>query len=282
MNPWKKKVLEDGGIHLELFITRRCNIKCKNCTFYCNINKSEDEVLYPLEQVEKDLGHLTSLGVKLKSITVMGGEPTMVKNLTDYLYVVRRQADPEHLSIFTNTVSLANLCNGAGVKALRETRTAITYTKYSRYFQSGAKNLSYLSGFGIPVTCSGDLEYKTAHDNAVQGEFDKQTLLPCDSGDAKRKEHFLKCECDILSLCNGRIYTCGRSLNIKYLNKRFGFNYPEDSYIEVSSLTSADELFAFSTTPGNLCSFCANVDPANTRKAPWSQEPAAITDYVDK
>ena len=111
MNPYKKSILANNMIQLELPITRRCNLKCKNCSFYCNINKTEDEILYPLEQAEKDLNHLKSLGIKIQNITIIGGEPTLVKNLTDYLYLARRIINPELLLISTNTVSLGNLCN---------------------------------------------------------------------------------------------------------------------------------------------------------------------------
>lgn len=278
MNPWKKVVLENGEIHLEIFLTRRCNLKCKNCTFYCNINKFENEVLYPLEQVEKDLKHLILIGVKIKSICIIGGEPTMIKNLTDYFYAIRRSVNPETIiTVFTNTVSLVNLCNSKGIKALKDTGIGIVYTNYMGFVN--AKNLLFLKSFGIIISCIGNFKFKTSHDNLVQNVFNKQTLFPSDFGDSKKEEHFEKCECDILSMCDGRIYTCGRSLNIKFLNKKFGFNYPEDSYIEVSSLTSADELIEFSKKSGKLCSFCANVDPENAVKVPWSREPAEVTDY---
>ena len=64
MNNWKKKLLDEGTIHLELFVTRKCNIKCKNCMFYCNINKSEEDVLYPLEQLEKELKNTPESDIK--------------------------------------------------------------------------------------------------------------------------------------------------------------------------------------------------------------------------
>lgn len=88
------------------------------------------------------------------------------------------------------------------------------------------------------------------------------------------------CEHDLLFLCNGKLYTCGRSFNIKYLNKKFNLNYPEDSCIEVSSVTSPEELFTFCKTPGKLCSFCANVDSNNSQKVAWSQDPAELSDYL--
>ena len=280
MNPYKKDILANNMIQLELPITRRCNLKCKNCSFYCNINKIEDEILYPLEQVEKDLTHLKSLGIKIQNITIIGGEPTLVKNLTDYLYLVRRIINPEVLLISTNTVSLMNLCNHKGIKALKDTKAAILYTKYPDFVNN--KSLSYLKSFGICTFCIAEgYFWKKTYDNYIQYEFSKQTLLPSDTGDSKKEEHFKKCDCDLLTLCNGRIYTCSKSLHIKFLNKKFGFNYPEDCYIEVSSLTSADELLTFSKTPGKLCSFCANADPANAVVVPWSQEPAEVTDYVD-
>jgi len=67
---------------------------------------------------------------------------------------------------------------------------------------------------------------------------------------------------------------------IVQISPKIGFNLGTVPYIEVSSLTSADELLTFSKTPGKLCSFCANADPANAVEVPWSQEPAEVTDYI--
>ena len=280
MNDWKKKLLDEGTIHLELFVTRKCNIKCKNGMVYCNINKSEEDVLYPLEQLEKDLKHLVSVGVKIDSVSIMGGEPAMQDNLVDYLYIVRRIANPKCLSIFTNVVGLKNLCNEAGVKALKETHTGVCYTRYSKYILNAAANLTYMRNNDIVVNCIGDLEFSTQQDDVIQNDFNKQTLLPSDTDDSKKLEHFSGCEHDLLFLCNGKLYTCGRSFNIKYLNKKFNLNYPEDSCIEVSSVTSPEELFTFCRTPGKLCSFCANVDSNNSQKVAWSQDPAELSDYL--
>ena len=132
----------------------------------------------------------------------------------------------------------------------------------------------------IVVNCIGDLEFSTQQDDVIQNDFNKQTLLPSDTDDSKQLEHFSGCEHDLLFLCNGKLYTCGRSFNIKYLNKKFNLNYPEDSCIEVSSVTSPEELFTFCRTPGKLCSFCANVDSNNSQKVAWSQDPAELSDYL--
>lgn len=284
MNRWKQKLLNDGLIHLELFITRKCNIKCKNCMFYCNINKTEDDNLYPIEHVRRDFEKLKKAGVVIGSVVFMGGEPLMVDNLLEYIKVIREFYTKCNISIFTNAVLLNRLCNEESINILKQYNATICYTRYLKYIPSALKHITFLKDNDVIVDCIGDMEHNTTQDNRIQTMMNKQTLLPIDSNIDifdNSNIHFQGCEHNLLHMCDGKIYTCGRGYNIKYLNEKYGFKYPEKNYIDIDAVRSNEDLIQFSYKPCKLCAYCANVDSDNPQTVPWSQEPAEITDYIE-
>ena len=178
---------------------------------------------------------------------------------------------------------MSKLCNKESISILKQYNVNICYTRYLKYISSSLKYIKFLKDNDIGVACIGDMVHNTTQNNKIQTMMDKQTLLPIDSNIDifdNANIHFSGCEHDILQMCDGKIYTCGRGYNIKYLNEKYGFNYPEKNYIDIDAVKSNEDLIWFSYKPCKLCAYCANVDSDNPQTVPWSQEPAELSDYL--
>lgn len=92
--------------NIEIKILEHCNLKCKGCFVFSNIAQQE---VYPLKELEKDLIQLNHLFDSIKNIRVLGGEPLLLNNLSDYILIIRKQFLSAQISIVTNGTLLDTL-----------------------------------------------------------------------------------------------------------------------------------------------------------------------------
>ena len=70
---------------LELHVTHACNFTCEGCSHYSNHGHKGN---ITLEECEEWL-YTWSKRIRPKVFTILGGEPTLHKDLSDILYMVR-------------------------------------------------------------------------------------------------------------------------------------------------------------------------------------------------
>ena len=84
--------------HLILYVTARCNARCKHCFYWEEINsaKKDNELsLDEINRISKNLGR-----VKLLSIT--GGEPTLRSDLPQIVHTFHVNNKIDHVALHTN------------------------------------------------------------------------------------------------------------------------------------------------------------------------------------
>jgi MoaA/NifB/PqqE/SkfB family radical SAM enzyme len=107
----KKQIFSKNRLDfLILFVTSKCNSKCKTCFFYSRLNKKDDLRLEELYKISDNLGNFTTL-------LLSGGEPFMLQYLTDMCSKFIRDNNAKILSIPTN----ASLTN----KIVKDTETLL-------------------------------------------------------------------------------------------------------------------------------------------------------------
>ena len=89
---------------LELHVTHACNFTCEGCSHYSNHGHSGN---LSLDDCEEWL-YGWSRRIKPKTFTILGGEPTLNKNLPDIVYMVRAMfPDPSTgIDVITNATGL--------------------------------------------------------------------------------------------------------------------------------------------------------------------------------
>ncbi len=89
---------------LELHVTHACNFTCEGCSHYSNHGHTGN---ITLDDCEEWL-YGWSRRVKPKTFTILGGEPTLNKNLPDIVYMVRAMfPDPSTgIDVITNAAGL--------------------------------------------------------------------------------------------------------------------------------------------------------------------------------
>lgn len=282
MNTTINRQKQAKRLELDVYLVKHCNLRCRGCIRFANTAKPQ---LYDFEQYKKDIRVFKDFSYVPEHVTLSGGEPLVVDNILEYIAAVKEIYPECLISIFTNATLLKKLCNDEAVKFMIDNEVTICYTRYANYILNSLNSIMYLEEHGISVGCIGDLDFNAKHDKPIKAEMTKLTLLAKDSIDSSDKsnlatEHFTTCESDLLQICDSKIYTCGRGNNIKYLNKKYNLDYPEDNYIKVSDITCNDDLLKFSSQPCALCTYCGNVNPDNCQTVPYSTDEAELTDYL--
>lgn len=86
--------------YLEIQITDSCNLNCKGCSHLAGLFPSDQHI--SLEHFKKDLHRLKELFFKIKKIRLLGGEPFLLPNLSEYCKIVRNIYTESDIRIVTN------------------------------------------------------------------------------------------------------------------------------------------------------------------------------------
>lgn len=84
--------------HLDLNVCRHCNMRCVSCS---HASPFADAWSMPLDMIERDLFALKPI-LKPKNVTVVGGEPTLHKELAEILRLLKRIRIDEQSMVITN------------------------------------------------------------------------------------------------------------------------------------------------------------------------------------
>lgn len=110
---------------LEYIITSSCNVACPDCDRFCNYNLPYH---IKVEDFEKDIEKWSKL-LKVKTITLQGGEPTLHPHLKELLKITRKYFDNEtFIQIITNCSLLDRPRNEGLIETLFEVQPAVINT----------------------------------------------------------------------------------------------------------------------------------------------------------
>ena len=89
--------------YLEVEITDHCNLRCAHCTHH---SPYMDPGFYPLDEFRRDVSNLSKAARVQTSIRVMGGEPLLNQQVTEYVRALKESNLSERVGLCTNGILL--------------------------------------------------------------------------------------------------------------------------------------------------------------------------------
>lgn len=241
---------------LDIILTEYCNLKCKDCSHFCNLITRETNSDYDISLMEKDFKDLLKIGLKTQVITLMGGEPFSMSE--DHLIKVCNLVR----SYFPDIV-IYFITNGIGVMryseklygAIRDNDIFVCFSVYPGLEQHIEKVDEFLDGKKIT-----HFKYRDGG-MFCSLKFSKQPI-----------ENYSKYvnKCYMLNRCvmvkNGIISSCGRD----YFSRNFQKAYNTTDYqaIEGKDYFSISKLAGFMdfvdlklllSKPKPFCKYCKHI-----------------------
>lgn len=255
--------------YFALNILDHCNLRCKGCDHFAAI--AEKRFIDP-EVISRDLrrmselthGHVTRIGV-------LGGEPLLHPRLLEIVAEVRRWFPETRVQIVSNGL-LLNQQKEDFWTTCRENRIEIVVTKY-------------------PLQLDFDRMEETAKEKGVAFRFYgetgevvktsiKMTMDP--EGMQNPIDSFIHCyhANHLPFLMEGRFYGCPIAANVRHFNRKFGTNMqPEEGdWLDIDSLTDAEELTRFLCAPRPFCRFCKTRE--RVFHLPWARSEQKMDEWV--
>lgn len=255
MNNYKKECLEKNQFHIEIMLTRKCNLNCRSCRFFSNLSKySTKEMEYNLDLFKKDVKYLSE-NINVGSFVLIGGEPLLKDDILEYIKEIRKYFPNTNVSIFTNGTLLHKL-DRKFVNNLCTLRCGICYTNYSMFNKIYARQIKRLASYGFHIHAIGDIDPHPIYNKREKSEmYTLNFNLNPDSNIIAKS--FETCRCDIPQIFNSKIYKCGIHCNVEILNETLDFNFPEEG-TNMYDLKGYDDFYEYVTKGCEMCAYCWN------------------------
>ena len=257
--------LKSIAVHL----VDHCNLRCCGCDHFAPLAQKRFE---ETDVFEKDIKRFAELsGAKLGTLKLMGGEPLLHPQLTDFMQISRHYLPDTRIEVVTNAI-LLNLQKESFWNACKEYNIVIVPTKY-------------------PLKTNYEKAEKTAESYGVKLEYYGNTNsvlktsyhIPLDlEGRQDAVNNFLNCfhANNCVFLKQGKLYTCTVAPNINQFNKFFNKDIPlsERDGIDIHKAQNIDDILEFLSKPIPFCRYC-NVN-GRTFGHPWCVSKKEIEEWT--
>jgi cyclic pyranopterin phosphate synthase len=132
--------------YARISITDRCNFRCRYCMPEKGIEKKEHDDILRFEEIISIIKGLTKLGIK--KIRFTGGEPLVMKNITELIRQTSEINEIEEIALTTNGYLLEDMAEElfeAGLNRVNVSLDTLDDKKFE-YITRGAKLRKVLSG----------------------------------------------------------------------------------------------------------------------------------------
>lgn len=262
----KKEVnLNFFAVHL----VEHCNLNCEGCDHCSPLAEAK---FADIDQFSKDLSRLSKLFDNVKSIGLMGGEPLLHPNLTDFFDKAREIFPKTFLVLFTNGILLDE--------------------KDDKFWDSCLKNDIIINVTKYPVDINFEKMEQFAKQKKVKFCFYNHPLevrktshkIVFDlEGKQNINESFENCShktqgCRFLK--DGCLYPCTVAPNSTNFSKYFKKDMPlsEDDCVNIHNAKSGKQILKLLSKPIPFCRYC-NVK-ARTTNIPWDFSKKDINEWT--
>lgn len=240
--------------HVEIHITEHCNLRCKYCSHFSSIAKEE---YYDVQEFEKDMKRLAEItSQKIKHLALLGGEPLLHPNVTDFFEITRKYFPKNRIDILTNGLLLDSM-DASFWKSMHKNRILLVPSLYpveidwDSIYKKIDKYHIMISKDTLPPDKLTMFEAK----NYKIRKFDK-FLLDLDGKQPIDKPCRGRAGC--ANFVHGKLYNCFKPSNIRHFNSYFNKNIEVDEkdYVDIYKAQSLEELVEFVFKPSPFCRFC--------------------------
>ena len=247
--------------YLETHVVDQCNLNCRGCSHFSPIAKTNN---YSFNEFEKDIYRLAELINEIEVFRLLGGEPFIANNLTEYIKTVRQTFPSTDLRIVTNGLLLRN-ADKLVLKIIKENNVQLDISIYTP-----TQNVMHEI---IEILVRHDLRHSFLV--PIQ-KFKKRITL---STKCNNVTAFKNCSANNCTfLYKGKISACPGPSLCYLLNDRFDTKLNGDAdVIDIHSIDiTGKQIEEFIRHPLDLCKHCGNV-----LEFPWEQCTAArLSDWA--
>lgn len=192
--------------HLELVLTTRCSLKCKNCFNMMQYFTNEQQYDADFETIKKDIDTLTNAISKVTAFHILGGEPLIVKNLPEILSYLCTKKQLPNIIIITNSTQKIN---NELLEVLKNNRnkTKISISDY-RSNAEIAKRIHIDEN--VEILKANNINYEIRGSGAGGYYQWKETGRIYKRGRDKEaiRANFLACQMPCVSLLDSKLFVC--------------------------------------------------------------------------
>ena len=271
----KRRPIEE--MTLEVNLADHCNIACQMCDHYSQL---AEERFLDVDSFDRDMKRMGKIfGHEIACISLVGGEPTLHKDIIRCMEITRREFPRAEVIVLTNGLLLLELEHspkGNFWKSCKDLNVQITVTVYPINFDYGAVERK-AAEYGTRLFMSSNI-----HADAATKVVKITEKHPFDLGGNAEKYYFAGCsyfnKYNVLK--DGRVYMCPISAHIGIFNKYFNQNLRlgEQDSLDIYKIESWEEIAEFSS---NIIPFCGYCDVKNRRPySEWKSSSKDVSEYV--
>lgn len=180
--------------YLEIPITTKCSLRCKNCSniipyYKCPGDYDKNNLIRSIKMFLKCINHIVY-------IRVLGGEPFLSNNLKDVILLLLKSNKVQRIEIVTNGTIMIK--DKKLIKLLQNNKVIVCISKYPHVDSS--KLIQMLKNNSIRYRID-HMKYWMDYGRPVRREKSKKEL----------RRQFSRCSHICHSLVNGQVHLCPRS-----------------------------------------------------------------------
>ena len=239
--------------HLEVHLTDHCNLKCKGCGHFSCL---ADPNFADLDQFRADFARLSELFSNFERIHLLGGEPLLHPQVSEFIRVARDYFPETHLVLYTNGLLLSKMDEEFWT-TLRETRCVLFVDNYP---------------VKLPVDEIKELIAQHRVDAHWEDRVEFYKLPIHAEGGFDPEDSFRKCHdiynCPILR--NGRLYPCAYTCYADILEDKLGIEGIQPTEQDSISIYDEDDAFKIAEFVMRPVPWCARCDADSRTDYTWS------------
>jgi len=239
--------------HLELHVSHSCNLRCANCSHYCNIgyHKKIDHVA-ALESIEA-----WSKRITVKQFALLGGEPLIEKRVTDYIRKAAEVFPYAERRLVTNGVLLYNHSDDLA-KLISETKTRLIVSLHVIPEQQKSKmlkSLSVLNRWIKEYSVNATIKAIDSRWFQIYRGTDCDILPFAENNPAESKRH---CTTPCVNLVEGALWKCPPLAYLPMIIDKLRYRKAWEPYLAYQplQLSASDEAINNLPKDTHCCEMC--------------------------
>jgi hypothetical protein len=255
-------------LRFDVHLVDHCNLSCKGCEHFSSI---ADNKFLSLGEFERDCKRLSELtGGIVDDIALLGGEPLLHPQITDFCFTARKYFHTGMIYIITNGVLLEKQ-DAVFWDTLKENNITLIISVYPVKINHGYIQ-KLAAKYGIEIVYWGDWEEM----------YKRWRKMPIDvSGGQDPKKSYTRCYAanGCFQLVDGKIFPCFRAAYVGYFNKQFNqsLTVTEKDYIDIYKVKNSNEILNFLRGYVPFCRYC-NMN--NIKETQWAVTKKKIEEWI--
>lgn len=255
------------SLQFEIHLVEHCNLNCAGCDNFSSLANPE---FLAVSEFEKDFTRLRELfGDNCQRIYLMGGEPLLHPDLTQFMEISRKLFPTTLIMIITNGILLSRLPMDFWEKC-HEYHIDVGISQYPVHIEKTVIKERAMQ-YSVSVQWFGGEKEKGMH------------CFPLDlSGSQDYREMFGLCgrANSCITLKHGKLYPCSCAPHIEHFNKYFDVDLQlsQADSINIYEVRSGAEILKRLSLPIPFCRYCALDDVRDGLE--WHTTQKKITEWI--